>query len=172
MNTFDVLGVAGTSRLVGPLWTTAGPPYIFGQVAHPAREQPLLALAIYGAPCRTVGDIQALDGLFMAVRRSVVEQIRFDPIVFSGFHLYDLDFTYRAYLAGFRLGVANDLYVFHRSCGCFDEVWQQYAQRFSRKHGASLPRVESRWHQWTVAHVKDKESLVQIMTPSYWDLPR
>src|SRR4051794_4231360 len=31
---FDVIGVAGTNRLVQPGWIAAGPPHIFGQVAH------------------------------------------------------------------------------------------------------------------------------------------
>ena len=35
---FDLLGVAGASRVSGPRWIDAGPPYIFGQVTHATTE--------------------------------------------------------------------------------------------------------------------------------------
>ena len=35
---FDIVGVAGTTRLTGRSWTAAGKPFIFGQVAHPNRK--------------------------------------------------------------------------------------------------------------------------------------
>ena len=41
-----------------------------------------------------VRNVQALDGLFMAARRSVIERVSFDPVTFDGFHGYDLDFSY------------------------------------------------------------------------------
>jgi hypothetical protein len=35
---FGLIGVAGTTRLAGPGWLSAGPPYIYGQVVHPLRR--------------------------------------------------------------------------------------------------------------------------------------
>ncbi|HZN68207.1 MAG TPA: glycosyltransferase, partial [Tepidisphaeraceae bacterium] len=32
---FDIVGVAGTTRLIHPKWSAAGMPYLFGQVAYP-----------------------------------------------------------------------------------------------------------------------------------------
>jgi GT2 family glycosyltransferase len=169
MERFDVLGVAGTTRLAGPKWLDAGPPHIFGQVLHPSPTPPGYTVAIYGAPTRSVGNIQALDGLFLAVRREVLERVSFDQDTFNGFHLYDIDFTYSAYLAGFRIGVANDLDVFHHSWGRFDSVWATYADRFVKKHGARLPSLRPRAHRWSIVDVPTMEEAIEAMRPGYWD---
>ena len=67
LETVDVVGVAGTNRLVGPAWYQAGPPHIFGQVTHASQGQ--YQVHIYGAPRRLVIGIQAMDGLLLAFRR-------------------------------------------------------------------------------------------------------
>ena len=36
-------------------------------------------------------------------------------VTFDGFHHYDLDFSYSAYRAGFRLAVVNDICIYHAS---------------------------------------------------------
>ncbi len=46
--------------------------------------------------------IQALDGVFMAMRRKVATSIPFDEALFDHFHLYDLDFSFRAYRQDLR----------------------------------------------------------------------
>src|SRR5580700_4365538 len=35
LSNFDLVGVAGTTRLLRPGWHWSGPPHIFGQVVHP-----------------------------------------------------------------------------------------------------------------------------------------
>jgi GT2 family glycosyltransferase len=72
---------------------------------------------ICSVPMPLIPHMQAVDGLFMAVRRGVAEQIRFDEKTFDGFHCYDIDFSYSAHLAGFRVAVAADLPVLHHSPG-------------------------------------------------------
>src|SRR2546423_736428 len=39
LNKFDLVGVAGTTKLIAPGWMGAGPPHIFGQVVHPNAPQ-------------------------------------------------------------------------------------------------------------------------------------
>lgn len=169
MEKFDVLGVAGTTRLVGPAWHAAGYPYIFGQVAHATAEPTPFAVTVYGTPRRSAGGIQALDGLFFAAHRHVFERVGFDAERFDGFHLYDVDFTFRAHLAGFRLGVAGDLHVFHASAGNFDSEWSRYAARFVHKHGPRLPPSDNRTHHWVVVSVSTREQILEVMTPAHWD---
>ena len=168
MGRFDLIGVAGTTKLIGPKWFTAGAPYIYGQVAHPADEAGVFAVSIYSAASRSVGGIQALDGLFLAARRHVLERVPFDAETFDGFHLYDLDFTFRAHHAKFRLGVASDLHLFHASGGRFDAAWDRYAARFTRKHAAVLPADTARSHRWAVVHVRTLDEAVEVMTPPHW----
>ena len=129
----DVVGVCGTTRLRGATIAQSASGTAHGWVAHDAPGDKFLAGILSTAPAR-VDRIQALDGVFIAARRAVVEQIGFDAETFDGFHLYDLDFTYRAFKAGFRLRVQSDLLIAHASFGNFSGEHAVYAERFLAKH--------------------------------------
>ena len=90
-----------------------------------------------------VEKIQALDGVFFGMRREVWETVRFDEASFDGFHIYDIDFTYRAHLAGYRLAVPMDLLLIHFSLGGYDLKWQAGNLKFLRKFPelSSLPAM-------------------------------
>jgi hypothetical protein len=129
----DLVGVAGTSRLADAQWTAAGRPYLHGNIkyAAPSGER---WQATYGPPS---DKIEALDGVFLAARRAVCITIPFDEGTFDGFHLYDLDFSHRAFLGGFRVGIC-DLDLTHHSQGTYDKTWKRYAASFVMKHRSSL----------------------------------
>jgi len=162
---FDVLGVAGTTRLVGPKWAQAGPPYVFGQIAHIDEAQGCYYVLIWNAALPAHGSMQALDGVFLCVKRPVVARIPFDEETFRGFHMYDLDFSYRAFRAGFRLAVCNDLPLIHASQarGFEDDQWQKEAERFVRKHSETLAPDPSRQWQGAVVRVDSKEQLLEVL---------
>ena len=130
---FDGIGIAGTTKLIDGKWVTAGDPYCFALVIFPATGD-LFSILYAGAGPLCIPNIQALDGCFFACRREMVAAVGFDSAVFDGFHLYDLDFTFRAYLKGFRLAVCRDLALIHASSGAHGEVWQKYRERFEAKH--------------------------------------
>lgn len=129
----DLVGVAGTSRVVGPSWIQGGWRTMRGQVATPGPAGAGLRVDVYGVDGPLTTGIQALDGLFLACRRAVAETVRFDAETFDGFHLYDTDFSLRAFQSGWRLGVANDMPVLHLSRGRLGEAWRTYANRFLAK---------------------------------------
>lgn len=132
---FDVLGVAGARELVGPSWCEAGWPHLRGSVAHPPTTgQPHWEWIAYGCGQPVEGDIVALDGLFIAAHREVARNIGWDAATFDGFHGYDVDFTWRAHQAGYRLGVINELLVVHDSRGSYDPQWLKYADKLRAKH--------------------------------------
>ncbi len=131
---FDLVGVAGTTRLVDGYWGTVGQPEIFGQVVQPDRDGEGITLYVFDNDRVPAANIQALDGLFLAVRRPVAEALRFDDVNFTGFHLYDTDFCYRVHLAGYRVGVCRDLLIFHNSHGDKSEDWQRYMEVFAHKY--------------------------------------
>jgi GT2 family glycosyltransferase len=85
-----------------------------------------------------------LDGAFFCARREVVDGARFDSATFDGSHLYDIDFSYRAHLAGFCIGVTHDIVIAHEPVGNFNETWKIYAHRFMAKfpalRGERIPR--------------------------------
>jgi hypothetical protein len=145
---FDVVGIAGTRRLIGGGWFFAGDPYDFMLLITPHPETGRPILQIEGAGSLVMDGMQALDGVFFAARAEVARALRFDAVTFDHFHLYDLDFSFRAYLAGYRLAVCRDLLLVHASNGSFDPRWDMYRLRFEAKFAgrlaAPVPRQEPR----------------------------
>ena len=166
----DVAGVAGTTQLAGPAWAWAGPPHVYGQLGQYVRAKNFFEAAIFAAPARHIGDMQALDGVFFACHRRVVEATPFDERTFTAFHHYDIDFTYRAFRAGMKLAVCCDLDVIHFSLGAFgDEAWKASAARFMQKHGGTIPqRPPASWNRTSV-RVATREQLLACLRPPHWE---
>lgn len=139
---YDIVGVAGTTRLAGPQWFS-GPPTERRQfICYPAGTFGTAEASCAFEGCgdeRWSGGIQALDGVFLAARRAVLNVVTFDERRYDGFHFYDLDFSYRAHLAGFRLSVCPRLGIMHASLGSYgSESWRHYAHRFCEQYGLSI----------------------------------
>ena len=114
----DVFGTCGTRLLVSGNWYDAGVPFTVGSVIAPAFGRAgMYELQVFGAPAeRIVTGIRALDGIFIACRRSVFDALLgFDEKRFTDFHGYDAEFTFRASLTGIRLGIATRLVLLHES---------------------------------------------------------
>lgn len=133
----DLVGVAGTRRLVGGAWHFAGHPHLAGQVGMPAADGGYV-VTLYEVRQAETGGLQALDGLLLATRRETALRLGFDEVSFDGWHLYDLDFSLRAAQDGLDCASCNDILVVHGSQGSYDEHWVEYAQRFLAKHQALL----------------------------------
>jgi hypothetical protein len=136
LESFDGVGVAGGSRVTGPTWGHAGVRAVHGHILHrtPVGKGGVL-LMVAGFQMPVCAGIVLLDGAFIAVRRHVWEATRFDSDHYDGFHLYDLDFAWRATGAGARFAVPADLLLFHASQGRYDEAWRRYARRFIEAAG-------------------------------------
>lgn len=128
----DIVGVAGSTRVTGPAVMWAGHPHLHGGVAYPAGDGGWDA-TVYSLASGILGGMQALDGLLIAARREAARAVAFDAATFDGFHFYDLDFTYRAHLAGRRVAVTTEVAAIHASAGGFDDEWRRGAQRFAAK---------------------------------------
>jgi glycosyltransferase involved in cell wall biosynthesis len=141
LSTFDIVGAVGTSRIISGHWISAGQPYIHGQIAHRGRRPTdPIGLHIYGLgrDSAVVQNIQALSGVFVAVKRHVFSKINFDEGLPDDMELACLDLTFRAYLLQFRLAVDHRIMLtadaeqpdkeFHISC----------ARRFSEKHSSDI----------------------------------
>lgn len=141
LDRYDLVGVAGSTRLAGPQWTSGDAAERRQLVCYPAGATGDECSCALDGPSyeeRNYGDIQALDGLFLAARRERLAELRFDAERYDGFHLYDLDFSYRAWQAGWRLAVCPRLGLMHFSGGRFDDVWRRYAEVFCEQHGLSF----------------------------------
>ena len=138
LEAFDVIGVAGTTLLTNGAWISAGDPHAFALFAYPDPEEGRVLVKVCGRGGMVIARVQALDGCFMAATRAAVEQIGFDASTFDGFHLYDLDFSYRAHLQGLNIAVCRDLLPIHASTGSADQHWNKYRGRFENKFRAQL----------------------------------
>lgn len=129
---FDVVGVAGSTRVTGPAWNWTGHPHVHGWVTHRPGGQGDWRPGFW-SPWPGVAGAAVLDGVFIAAHRRVFEAVPFDAATFDGFHGYDVDFSYRAARAGMSIGVVGALGLVHESLGAFDARWQGYADRFVAK---------------------------------------
>jgi GT2 family glycosyltransferase len=171
MSHFDIAGVAGANRVIGGMWSFPGPPFLFGQIAHFRQQTGSLEVSIFCNGRRLFGGMHALDGLFMAVRRDVLQKVRFDEQTFDGFHHYDMDFTFAAHLAGLRLGVSCEIQLIHDSPGTPDQVWMKYAQLFNRKYLQQLYPMARRNFATASVRVATREEALEAMNPRFWDEP-
>lgn len=143
LRNFDILGFAGTRRVIAEKWFHAGLPWLFGVVAYARKES--MKLDIFDInPWPVVDGIQGIDGLCMIARREVAEAIGFDETTFDGFHLYDLDFSFSAWRAGKKLGVCCDIPIIHTSGGSFNQTHARYGRLFIEKHKDALPANASK----------------------------
>jgi GT2 family glycosyltransferase len=123
---------------------------------------------VWGIAQRCVPNIKVMDGLFLAGRREVFSTVPYDEETFKNFHLYDVDITCRAALAGFRLAVCTDFVVTHASDGNFDERWRADCELFIRKFGPKFYPVRRKW--WLPAQFKtqSREDLLEMMRNPDW----
>ncbi|MEP6998554.1 MAG: glycosyltransferase, partial [Betaproteobacteria bacterium] len=143
LRAFDVVGVAGSTRMDGPAMGWSGHPHLRGWITHRAQGRAAWQVDVLD-PRPVAGDIALLDGVLLAGKCETFRAVSFDAATFDGFHLADVDWSYRAAQAGFKLGVAGDLLLVHASRGNYDATWQRYADRFRRKHAAGRsPPAES-----------------------------
>ncbi|UGX87681.1 glycosyltransferase [Phyllobacterium meliloti] len=117
LNYYDIAGVAGTERLVSGNWYDAGQPYLQGSILAPSLVPGKFELQVFGQGRSDVfGGTKALDGVFIACRRETFEKLGgFDAETFNSWHGYDIDFTFRGYLAGAKLCVTADILLYHDS---------------------------------------------------------
>jgi GT2 family glycosyltransferase len=157
----DVAGICGTSKLQNAFWPSAGHPWLHGWVSVPSAGGPGYLVHIYGIDGAIAGGLQGLDGMFFAVRRSVLEKVSFDATTFDGFHGYDVDFTFAAALAGFRVGTTAEIALIHASSGTYPPAWDVYRDRFAAKYRDNLAQ--------DAGH---KPSFARILVPERADIVR
>ncbi len=57
----------------------------------------------------------------------------------KGFHFYDVDFSFRNYIAGVKVGVTSDIDVTHLSIGETNDQWEENRKEFAEKYKDKLP---------------------------------
>jgi GT2 family glycosyltransferase len=142
----EVFGACGATRLVSGNWYDVGKPFTFGHVVAKDLQKPGgFEIQVFGwSPEPLVMGGQALDGIFIGCRRRIFDALQgFDQISYTDFVGYDVDFSFRAALAGAKIGINCDLTLFHDShVGEFsaDKIrrWEQAQSGFLKRFGRYL----------------------------------
>lgn len=147
----DIIGACGTTRVTDGLWIEACWPHVQGLLAHGypqgAPDAGRYRVMVFDSSAEdSTGLLQALDGMFLGVNREVLDRRRFDAETFDGFHLYDIDFTFGAYLDGFDVAVFRDITMVHHTDGAspgYSEAFARYRLRFHDKYRKELSGTEA-----------------------------
>jgi len=82
-------------------------------------------------------DVVLVDGLFFGVNKNNIK-LDFNEEV-SGFHFYDVDFSFSNYLAGVKVSVCSNIKITHLSIGMTNNEWEKNREVFAEKYKEHLP---------------------------------
>ena len=92
--------------------------------------------------CNSLGnDIKEtiiVDGLFIALHKERIKHT-FDESV-GGFHFYDVNFNFKNYLEGVKVGVIFNIRITHKSIGMTNEKWEENRKIFAETYESNLPQ--------------------------------
>jgi glycosyltransferase involved in cell wall biosynthesis len=134
---FSIIGVAGTKHLSnsGRWWDDRSS--MFGKVRHTNSGKSWLS-EYSGDLGKNLEEVVLVDGVFFAVKKSRLKE-NFDTNV-KGFHFYDVDFCFRNFISGTKIGVTTEIRVNHMSIGMTNEQWEENRKAFVEKYHSELPR--------------------------------
>ena len=84
-----------------------------------------------------IKEVVVVDGVFIALDKTKIKQ-NFDESV-DGFHMYDINFCFRNFIEGVKVGVLTDVRITHKSVGMTNEKWDTNRQIISEKYKNNLP---------------------------------
>lgn len=82
-------------------------------------------------------DVVLVDGLFIVINKKNIKN-RFNEEI-GGFHFYDVDFSFRNFIEGVKIGVMYDVRVTHKSIGQTNYQWEKNREIFAEKYKDVLP---------------------------------
>ena len=108
-------------------------------------------------------DTVIVDGLFIAINKKNIKKTFNEEV--KGFHFYDVDFSFRNYLEGVKIGVFYDVRITHLSVGQTNEQWEKNRVEFAERYQDNLPILIPTY--FNKKEVKKNEPLVSLAMPIY-----
>src|SRR5690606_31501179 len=93
-------------------------------------------------------EVVVVDGMFLAMKEKTWKLFKFNKALL-GFHLYDMDISYRIQKSGLKIVVPKNMVLQHFSRGSFDLNWARTSMSWHK--GKELPIYTS--------SVTDKEAM-------------
>lgn len=133
-----IVGVAGSSYVpIAPSsWTVANRYNYFN--LHQGNKLNQEAVLLQNVPFHR-NEVFAVDGVFMAVRKTIYAEFKFDEKNLTGFHAYDLDLSLRV-SKKYQNYVIDNIMIQHFSEGNLDKIWFDNTIKVRQKIGSSFPQ--------------------------------
>jgi GT2 family glycosyltransferase len=138
-NQVGAIGISGSpylSLFPGPWWSSG---LISKYIVEFDNHKETLVNISYKRPENNAVEVVALDGVWLFVRKSVFNTIKFDNSSFNGYHFYDLDLSMQLKQSGFILLSVFDILIKHQSMGNINYSWVKNAFLFTKKWKSILP---------------------------------
>ncbi len=138
-NQVGAIGISGSpylSLFPGPWWSSG---LISKYIVEFDNHKETLVNISYKRPENNAVEVVALDGVWLFVRKSVFNTIKFDNSSFKGYHFYDLDLSIQLKQSGFILLSVFDILIKHESMGNINYSWVKNAFLFTKKWKSILP---------------------------------
>jgi len=82
-------------------------------------------------------NVVLVDGLFIVINKKNIKKTFNEEI--TGFHFYDVDFSFRNFIEDVKIGVMYDVRVTHKSIGETNFQWEKNREIFAEKYKDILP---------------------------------
>ena len=135
---FGILGVAGTTHMAstGRWWEDNSK--MIGRVSH-SHEGKTWTNSYSNTFPGKILEVACLDGVFFSCHKKRINNT-FDEKV-TGFHFYDVDFSFGNHLSGVKCGIIFDIKLTHKSIGMTNDEWESNRVEFVKKY-SFLPNTK------------------------------
>ena len=133
---YGILGLAGTTNMPksGRWWEDFSKMKGIVNHEHEGKKWESKYSASKG---NQLDNVVLVDGLFIVVNKKNIKKPFNEEI--GGFHFYDVDFSFRNFIEGVKIGVMYDVRVTHKSIGQTNEQWEKNREIFAEKYKDILP---------------------------------
>ena len=140
-NSLGLIGIAGSKykSSVPSGWFSGIEALDCCNILHVDSNNQKLPMYFNPLPGSLAQDVVVLDGVLLCCKKNVWQQVKFDEILLKGFHLYDIDFSFRV-AQKFKVIVSFEIDLIHLTeGGSFGDEWVNNTLLWYSKKQSSLP---------------------------------
>ncbi len=140
-NSLGLIGIAGSKykSSVPSGWFSGIKALDCCNILHVDSNDQKLPMYFNPVPESPTQDVVVLDGVLLCCKKNVWQQVKFDEIFLKGFHLYDIDFSFRV-AQKFKVIVSFEIDLIHLTeGGNFGDEWVNNTLLWHSKKQSSLP---------------------------------
>jgi len=99
-------------------------------------------------------EVICVDGVFLFTKKEIFETCRFDDIMLTGFHGYDIDFSLQVHFQSYKVIVSRGVLLLHFSAGNYTSENTAANRKIALKWRKKLPAATVDTHLSTLAIIK------------------